>query len=183
MNQLEIRPDNVDNLHWLAMKYPEPRGTKTYYPINHAHLIKRVTDGIDREFVNGEVQLDRTGDKMVAKLRYKIPNLPEFLYTVAIGNSYNKVMPVKLASGLSVMACLNMQVHGDINYFRKHTPKVWDGIIPAIAKINDQVDDDIERGYYDAQYMKSIKLNNKNAWKILGVLAGQHIITNKVMCT
>jgi len=183
MNQIQLVPENKDVLNKMMLLYPSPAETKTYHPINHADLISSVLNNIKRDFVSGEAQFDRTGQKMVAKLRYAIPNLPEFLYTVAVGNSYNKTMPVKLASGLSVMACLNMQVHGDINYFRKHTPLVWDGIIPAIASINDNIDEDIEKGYYDSKYMQSIKLQDRNAWKILGTMYGKKIINNKVMNT
>jgi hypothetical protein len=183
-NTILIQPNTLNNLGWIANKYPQPARTDTYYPINHAVLVKKVAEIFrGHNFHSGVMRFDASGDKMVAELRYSVQNITDMTYTVGIGNSYNKTIPVKVVAGLSVIACLNLQIHGDINYFRKHTRFLWDDIEPAIASIKDNFNADFESGYYDVQFFKSIPITDEYAWKYLGYLYGIKAITNGVFTT
>ena len=176
---------NIDNLDGsitnLYQRFPHPEATKTYMPINHCSLIRIALKKFNGIPQSVSMRLDKTGDKSLTEIRYPIPNFPDLLYTIAMTNSYNKTVPVKLASGIAVMVCFNMQIHGEINYFRKHTPRIWDDIIPAIARVKDHMQEDINDAIVDMNFMQSIHLDDEAAYARLGITYGKGMVDSRVI--
>ena len=159
-----------------------PQETRTYKPVAHYDLatnLAEVSSGLLRgyEMQKAQYGLARDGNQMFAVHTYKNGISSDMSLSVAFRNSYDKSMSVGIAVGASVMVCSNLALTGDITIMRKHTQNVWNDLEEMIITTIYRSQHNFHRIVEDAEVMRSKYLTNDNAFKLLGLLYGNDIIT------
>lgn len=166
---------------------PLPATTETYQPVAHHELIDKViaitTDVLPVKIATAGFTLGRKGQHLFAHLRFangKVKN-KEMGLCIGVVNSYDKYLPVRIATGANVFVCANLMIVGEITYMRKHTKKVWEDIKEAVYERITTADQSFEQALEDAQGMKQIKIDDEQAYQVLGSLYGHDLLTNPMM--
>lgn len=159
-----------------------PQETRTYKPVSHFDLVKNlgeVSSGLLRGYRldNTQYGLARDGNQMFGVHTYQNGISSELSLSIAFRNSYDKSMSVGIAIGASVMVCSNLALTGDIAIMRKHTQNVWNDLEELIITTIYRSQHNFHRVVEDAEIMRSRYLSNDNAYKLLGLLYGNDIIT------
>lgn len=128
---------------------PIPKATNSYCPVAHHELI----DTIERQAIVAGHKIDLVeigiqdakredeiiqGAKMFSVMRLHTDGpvgSDNLRLDIGIRNSYDKSIAVGLVAGSSVFVCDNMSITGEIQAVRKHTPNVWDDIIPMVTAV------------------------------------------------
>ncbi len=115
-------------------KIKTPVGTKTWTPIPHIDIIrkieKRVTDHGWKFLEEGDkkfqIAISDTGDRLFGVTLIAIPGIDDQDMKLAVGfrNSHDKTMALTLAVGSHVGVCDNMMISGDLKVRRVHTVNI-----------------------------------------------------------
>lgn len=159
---------------------PLPEQTETYVPVSHydfAAKILALGQEILRDYaISGETYaVAKNGNQLFALINYKQDNA-EMGLSIAFRNSYDRSMSLGLAVGANVFICDNLALHGEIAVMKKHTKNVWveleDIAIATLYKSQRNFDQVVA----DSQTLKSIPVNDDDAFRLMGVLYGHDII-------
>lgn len=163
-----------------------PEQTDTYIPVAHNLLVDKVVE-ITTEVLPVQLEaeafgLARDGDQMFAHLRFKNgQGNKEMGLCVGLVNSYNKSLQVRLAAGASIFVCDNLMLAGGITYARRHTLNVWEDLEEAILERIAQAELSFETVVEDAKAMGDVDISNLCAYRVLGELYGERLLTNPMM--
>ncbi len=165
---------------------PLPRETSTYMPAAHVLLIKKVIeltcDVLPVHLSAEAFGLARDGKQLFAHLRFTNGQAnDEMGLCVGVVNSYDKSLPAKFAAGASVFVCDNLTLAGGVTYARKHTRNIWADLEEAILKRIAQAEANFESVIDDAMAMKSQKVTDLCAYRALGQLYGERVLSNHMM--
>lgn len=169
-----VRRDELDLI-------PLPTATDSYVPVSHYALTDKVltiSRDILRDYtlIGENYAVARQGNQMFALLKFKIDN-EEMGLSVAFRNSYDKSMSVGIAIGASVFICDNLALHGDIAVMKKHTKGVWDALEDLAISSLYKAQRNFDKVVIDSQRMKTIPLNNDEAYRLMGYLYGHDLVS------
>lgn len=160
---------------------PLPKETRTYKPVAHvalANMLSSMASNLLPEFrlVNTQFGLARDGQKMFGVHTFQNGDSALGL-SIGFRNSYDRSLSVGIAVGAQVFVCDNLMLTGDLTVLRKHTSNVMtdiDGLaLSAIYKSRSA----FNQIQADAEVMKSIPLSDDDAYRTIGLLYGNGIIT------
>jgi hypothetical protein len=97
--------------------------------------------------------------------------------SIGMRNSYDKTMSVGICVGAAIFICDNLAFTGQITILRKHTLNVIDDLETAIIKVIYKSKFHFTSLVRSAQEMKTKPLKNEDAFKLMGLLFGRHILT------
>jgi len=160
---------------------PLPQETRTYKPVAHhelATMLGAIASDLLPEFelVNTQFGLARDGQQLFGVHTLKNGSSAMGL-SIGFRNSYNKSLSVGIAVGSTVFVCDNLCLHGDVTVLKKHTLNVVASIeslaLSAIYKSRSA----FNQIQTDAEVMKGIPMSDDEAYRTIGLLYGNGIIT------
>ena len=160
---------------------PLPKETRTYKPVAHNDLATMLgaiaTDLLpELELVNTQFGLARDGQQLFGVHTLKNGSSAMGL-SIGFRNSYDKSLSVGIAVGSTVFVCDNLCLHGDVTVLKKHTLNVVASIeslaLSAIYKSRSA----FNQIQTDAEVMKGIPMSDDEAYRTIGLLYGNGIIT------
>ncbi|MBC8551756.1 MAG: hypothetical protein ISR95_03470 [Candidatus Marinimicrobia bacterium] len=169
---------SLDDLRMI----PLPNETRTYKPVSHYDLavnLGEVSGGLLRGYELDKTQygLAREGQQMFAVLTYRNGTSSGMGLSIGFRNSYDKSMSVGIAIGAAVFVCDNLALTGEIAIMRKHTQNVWNDLEELIITTVYRSQHNFTRIVEDAEIMRGKYLGNDDAFRLLGLLYGNDIIT------
>ncbi len=158
-----------------------PEETDSYVPVSHYHLadkILTVSQDLLTDFtlVGESYAIARQGQQLFALLQFKREH-SEIGLSVAFRNSYDRSMSVGLAIGASVFICDNLALHGEIAVMKKHTKGVWNTLEDIAITTLYKAQHNFEKVVTDAQRLKGIPIDNREAFQLMGLLYGRDIVS------
>lgn len=160
---------------------PLPQETRSYKPVAHAALANMLSSMAanllpEFELVNTQFGLARDGQKMFGIHTFQNGDSALGL-SIGFRNSYDRSLSIGIAVGAQVFVCDNLCLHGDLTVLRKHTANVLsdiDGLaLSAIYKSRSAFNHIMQ----DAEKMKQIPLSDEDAYRMIGLLYGNGILT------
>ena len=176
MNRIGLTP-HIEELAAI----PLPKETRSYKPVSHqalAIMLSTIASDLLPEFelVNMQFGLARDGAQMFGIHTFKNGSSAMGL-SIGFRNSYDKSLSVGLAVGSTVFVCDNLCLSGEVNVLKKHTLNVVASIeslaLSAIYKSRSAFNQIQE----DAEVMKGIPLSDDDAYRTIGLLYGNGILT------
>jgi hypothetical protein len=158
-----------------------PEETATYKPVSHYDLSKNLAEVSgtllrDYELESSQYGLARDGAQLFGVHTYRNGSDSMGL-SIGFRNSYDKSMSVGIAIGASVFVCDNLALTGEIAIARKHTSNVWSDLEALTITTIYRSQNNFTRIVEDAQVMQGQHLTDNDAYRLLGLLYGQGIIT------
>jgi hypothetical protein len=169
---------SLDDLRMI----PLPNETRTYKPVSHYDLavnLGEVSGGLLRGYELDKAQygLAREGQQMFGIHTYRNGMSSSMGLSIGFRNSYDKSMSVGIAIGASVCVCGNLALTGDIAIMRKHTQNVWNDLEELTITTIYRSQHNFTRIVEDAEGMRGRYLGNDDAFRLLGLLYGNDVIT------
>ena len=161
---------------------PLPKETRTYKPVSHYDLAKNlaeVSSGLLRGYQLEKAQygLARDGNQMFGIHSYRNGISSSMGLSIGFRNSYDKSMSVGIAIGASVFVCDNLALTGEIAIMRKHTANVWNDLEELTITTIYRSQHNFSKIVEDAETMAKRYLSNDNAFRLLGLLYGNDVIS------
>ena len=160
---------------------PIPEATESYQPVSHFVLANTLAT-IGQDLLRGytlameQYGLARQGQQMFAVQTYSRDN-SEMGLSIGFRNSYDKSMAIGVAIGASVFVCDNLALTGEITVLRKHTANVWTALEETVIATLYRSQHNFDRICEDAKVLKGKEIDNGEAFKTMGLLFGNNIIT------
>ncbi len=160
---------------------PVPEATESYLPVPHNHLADTLST-IGQDILKGfdlhkeQYALAREGSQMFGVHVFKSANT-ELGLSIGFRNSYDKSMAIGIAIGAEVFVCDNLALTGDITIMKKHTLNVWQGLEDAAIATLYRSQKNFEKIIADSETLKGRVLDNREAFKMIGLLFGHGILT------
>ena len=160
---------------------PIPQETSTYKPVSHYDLATNLAEVSgtllrDYELERSQYGLAREGAQLFGIHTYRNGSDSMGL-SIGFRNSYDKSMSVGIAIGASVFVCDNLALTGEIAIARKHTSNVWQDLEELTITTIYRSQHNFTRIVEDAQVMQGQHLSDNDAYRLLGLLYGQGVIT------
>ena len=160
---------------------PVPEATDSYQPVSHfvlANTLATIGQDLLRGYTLAKEQygLARQGQQMFAVQTYSREN-SEMGLSIGFRNSYDKSMAIGIAIGASVFVCDNLSLTGDITVLKKHTANVWTALEETVIATLYRSQHNFDRICEDAEVLKSREVGNNEAFRTMGLLFGNNIIT------
>jgi hypothetical protein len=161
---------------------PLPKETRTYKPVSHYDLavnLGEVSGGLLRGYQLDKAQygLAREGNQMFGIHSYRNGISSSMGLSIGFRNSYDKSMSVGIAIGASVFVCDNLALTGEIAIMRKHTANVWNDLEELTITTIYRSQHNFSKIVEDAETMAGRYLSNDNAFRLLGLLYGNDVIS------
>jgi hypothetical protein len=161
---------------------PLPKETRTYKPVSHYDLavnLGEVSGGLLRGYQLDKAQygLAREGNQMFGIHTYRNGISSSMGLSIGFRNSYDKSMSVGIAIGASVFVCDNLALTGEIAIMRKHTANVWNDLEELTITTIYRSQHNFSKIVEDAETMAERYLSNDNAFRLLGLLYGNDVIS------
>ena len=161
---------------------PLPKETRTYKPVSHYDLavnLGEVSGGLLRGYQLDKAQygLAREGNQMFGIHSYRNGISSSMGLSIGFRNSYDKSMSVGIAIGASVFVCDNLALTGEIAIMRKHTANVWSDLEELTITTIYRSQHNFSKIVEDAETMAERYLSNDNAFRLLGLLYGNDVIS------
>ncbi|MBT4131220.1 MAG: DUF932 domain-containing protein [Candidatus Marinimicrobia bacterium] len=158
-----------------------PEETPSYKPVSHYDLATNLAEVSgtllrDYELERSQYGLARDGAQLFGVHTYRNGSDSMGL-SIGFRNSYDKSMSVGIAIGASVFVCDNLALTGEIAIARKHTSNVWNDLEELTITTIYRSQHNFTRIVEDAQVMQGQHLSDNDAYRLLGLLYGQGIIT------
>ncbi len=166
---------------------PMPEATDSYLPVSHYHLTDKLLT-ISQDLLTDYVLLGehyalaRSGNQLFALLNFQKDH-KELGLSVAFRNSYDRSMSIGLAIGASVFICDNLALSGDVAVMKKHTKNVWNGLEDLAISTLYRAGKNFQKVIADADRLKTIPMDNRNAFELMGYLFGKDIISPRQLTT
>jgi hypothetical protein len=182
MNQLLMHTAGGDYATLEELRsIPVPSETNTYKPVSHYDLAKNLAEVSgtllrDYELERSQYGLARDGSQLFGIHTYRNGSDSMGL-SIGFRNSYDKSMSVGIAIGASVFVCDNLALTGEIAIARKHTSNVWNDLEELTITTIYRSQHNFTRIVEDAQVMQGQHLSDNDAYRLLGLLYGQGVIT------
>ena len=182
MNQLLMHTDGGDYASLDELRaIPMPAETPTYKPVSHYDLAKNLAEVSgtllrDYELERSQYGLARDGSQLFGVHTYRNGSDSMGL-SIGFRNSYDKSMSVGIAIGASVFVCDNLALTGEIAIARKHTSNVWSDLEELTITTIYRSQHNFSRIVEDSQVMQGQHLTDNDAYRLIGLLYGQGIIT------
>lgn len=160
---------------------PLPTETDTYKPVSHYDLAVSLADVssamlADYQLDRSQYGLARDGAQLFGVHTYRNGSDSMGL-SIGFRNSYDKSMSVGIAIGASVFVCDNLALTGEITMARKHTSNVWQDLEELAITTIYRSQNNFNRIVEDAQLMQGQYLSDNDAYRMIGLLYGNAIIT------
>lgn len=158
-----------------------PEATDSYIPVSHYHLADKLlnisTDVLrDYVLIGEQYAVARQGNQLFALLKFQREE-SDMALSVAFRNSYDRSMSLGIAIGASVFVCDNLALQGDIVIMRKHTKNVWNELEDLAISTLYKAGKRFEQIQADSQLLKRQRVDNDDAFALMGMLYGYGIIS------
>jgi hypothetical protein len=162
---------------------PEP--TESYVPVSHYHLADKfltISQDILRDYVliGENYGIARQGNQLFAVLKFKNAK-SDLGLSIAFRNSYDRSMAIGMAIGATVFVCDNLALSGEIVVMKKHTKNVWAELEETAITTIYKSQKNYEQIVADAEAFKSLPMDNMEAFKLMGMLFGNNIVSLRQM--
>ena len=120
----------------VVMAVQEPEFTKSWHPISHAKVIEEVRGAVKNiglEVRSKDYSLSVNGDNMFGVWTLDKDENGK-AWSIGIRNSLAKMFAVGICAGLHIFVCDNLAFAGDFVEFRKHTSRLDQEVLRAIAE-------------------------------------------------
>jgi hypothetical protein len=160
---------------------PVPEQTESYVPMPHNELADSLST-IGQDILTGftltkeQYALARDGAQMFGILVFRNIN-SEMGLSIGFRNSYDKSMAIGIAIGANVFVCDNLALTGDITVMKKHTVNVWKSLEDTAISTLYRSTRNFEQIVMDAEVLKRKATDNAEAFKMLGLLFGNGILS------
>ncbi len=166
---------------------PLPEATDSYLPVSHYHLTDKlltISQDLlaDYALIGEQYAIARQGNQLFALLNFQKDH-KELGLSVAFRNSYDRSMSIGLAIGASVFICDNLALNGEIAIMKKHTKNVWKALEDLAISTLYRAGKNFQKVIADADRLKAIPMDNRNAFELMGYLFGQDIISPRQLTT
>lgn len=166
-----------DQLDLIAL----PEATDSYIPVSHYHLADKmltISQDILRDYVliGENYGIARQGNQLFAVLKFQNEKA-EMGLSIAFRNSYDRSMAIGMAIGASVFCCDNLSLSGEIVVMKKHTKNVWSELEETAITTIYKSQKNYQQITADANVMRGLPMGNADAFKTMGLLFGQNIIS------
>lgn len=160
---------------------PLPAETQTYKPVSHYDLATNLAEVsgsmlVDYELDRSQYGIARDGNQLFGVHTYRNGSDSMGL-SIGFRNSYDKSISVGIAIGASVFVCDNLALTGEIAIARKHTSNVWQDLEELIITTTYRSQHNFKRIVEDAQLMQGQYLSDNDAYRLIGLLYGNSVIT------
>ena len=160
---------------------PLPAETQTYKPVSHYDLATNLAEVsgsmlVDYELDRSQYGIARDGNQLFGVHTYRNGSDSMGL-SIGFRNSYDKSISVGIAIGASVFVCDNLALTGEIAIARKHTSNVWQDLEELIITTIYRSQHNFKRIVEDAQLMQGQYLSDNDAYRLIGLLYGNSVIT------
>lgn len=150
-----------------------PALTESYSPVAHAELIflleKELNDSGYKVEDKPSVSQSYNGEQITGMMHIRKENYGgEFSQSLAFMNSYNKRLPIKLASGARAFICENGMVVGEIISLRKHTGEVFPVLKELISNAVSGMESSFTKTQSDVEKMKRVEITSTQAAELIG---------------
>lgn len=171
------KPATLEDLDLVPM----PESTESYTPVSHHDLavsLKTIGQDIltDYALIGESYGLARNGNQMFAVLKFQSDSR-EMGMCIGFRNSYDRSMSIGIALGGSVFVCDNLALNGDIAVMKKHTKHVMTSLEDLAVSTLYRTNKNFRKIIEDAEELKTFKVNDENAFSLIGVLYGQGVIS------
>lgn len=173
-----IEFDNITEQELVKVELPFR--TKTYIPVSHRSIIEAVGEQLDKKgltVTNKRYRTDSKGNKVIATYDIRQEGYDEMGMRLAFRNSYDKSMSVALVAGSNVWICSNGCISGEMQYMRKHTGSVVQGLNNSIIDSINQLEHSFIMHNKHKDAMKEIELDKK----LISRLAGEMFINEEII--
>jgi hypothetical protein len=163
---------------------PVPERTETYTPVPHGELV-RFLRTVGSDLLGGQgyelgpesYGLAAEGRRMFAVMSFIPSEGGEMRLSIGYRNSYDKSMSVGIALGASVFVCDNLALSGEITILRKHTKGVWEALQELAITSIYRAGSRFREIKADAEAMRALPLDRTHAFRLLGGLFGEDVIS------
>ena len=173
------------------IEIPVPDATRSYCPVEHFKLL----DTIEKSAIGAGHVIDSleigiqsskrgedtiTGAKMFAIMRLKSDGDiggDNLRLDIGIRNSYDKSVAVGIVAGASVFVCDNMMITGEIQAVRKHTPNVWQDVLPMVTAVLMMANKQHELDQQMRQMFMDVNIDTGIGMDLLGKMAAHGFIS------
>jgi hypothetical protein len=165
----------------VLFKIPVPEETKTYAPVSHKAILRRVDTQLQKQgfTVRGEYfNASKNGNRVVGIMDIIHPHNTDLGMRFVWINSYDKSRAVAFAAGGLAWVCLNGLITGDIKFVRKHTGTVLQEITTKIKETTSLLNTTFVSIEKQSEQMKEITISRKAASELLGRLFVEEEILN-----
>tara|TARA_Y100001973_G_scaffold99147_1_gene157905 strand:+ start:1830 stop:2603 length:774 start_codon:yes stop_codon:yes gene_type:complete len=158
-----------------------PEKTKTYEPVPNKMFVELIKNKVEDklpgwDLVEENYILAREGQRMFATIMFKHASYASQLCW-AIGNSYDKSMSARFASGSGVECCSNTHMGGDdMVFLRKHTKHVVRDLDSRLDDASDTAVARLLNRIKDMTAMKEREITMERGFEVLGLLRGKNIL-------
>lgn len=174
------------------IEIPVPNATKTYCPVEHfklLDLIEQAANDQGHEIEKLDIGIQSAtrdkitipGAKMFSIMRLKTSDEQlsgdDLRLDIGIRNSYDKTVAVGIVAGASVFVCDNMMITGEIQAVRKHTPNVWQDILPMVTAVLAMANKQHELDNLMKEIFKTISIETGAGLDLLGKMAAHGFIS------
>lgn len=162
-----------------AIPVPEP--TASYQPVSHYDLARSLrTIGQDMlrnwDLASETYEIARAGQQLFATLSFQKENT-DMRLAIGFRNSYDKSMALGIVVGANVIVCANLTFTGEITVMRKHSKNILNSLEDTAITILYRAQYTFDQLVDDSEAMKSEVITDTDAFKALGYLWGNHIIS------
>lgn len=168
-----LTPDSLK----ILKKSKAPKKTESYTPITHTKLINFVADQIDSrglKIVNQSFETNKKGTQMFGHFGIESDS-SDLRMAFGFRNSYDKSIPVGMASGAQVIVCSNLMLIGDVVQHRRHTRNMEDDLLSIFEKTFASVEEKFNKIEEDVLLLKEYELTMDKASEMFGKLLRESI--------
>jgi len=162
---------------------PLPEKEKRYVPISHNFLIENISTVFE---LSGHIikekkyKADMDGKIMSANFLFEGTPGSKSKPLLFFQNSYNKMVPVKMAVGLYEDDGSNLLIK-DFRFSRKHTGTVKQELITGINELSAQFNDLTEKHIERIKVYKILKLNKEEIIELTGKIIYNDILNLRMI--
>ena len=149
---------------------PLPKKTKSYTPISHCEIINNIEQQAPLHWKpkGYKIILKNNGKELFGTVDFDNKLVTNDLITIGFRNSYNKNISMGICAGTKVIVCSNLMFIGDIIKIRRHTLNIKIDLKRIITETIIHAESSAKQLQKDMKQLESVKINNKDAAKIIG---------------
>ena len=153
----------------ILKSIPLPKKTSSYIPVSHFDILNKINNHAPNHWhiKNYNLRLTKNGKQLFGTADFYISGYNN-LISIGFRNSYNKSISAGFCAGSRVIVCSNLMFTGDIVRMRRHTRNILTDIDVIIKEVISYGEKNAKQLKRDMKLFQSIKINNKEAAKIIG---------------
>jgi len=174
---------NAEEAEKMLIHVPLPERIRRYVPISHLFLIQTITETFELvgyKILEKEYKSEMSGNVMSANFLFESKKGLKTKPLLFFQNSYNKMVPVRIAIGIHEESGSNLLFH-EFSFSRKHIGTILKELKTGIEEIAEQFEDLTEKYLEKIQILKIINLNKDEVIEFSGKLIYNDIFNPRMV--